>query len=449
MEYFLVICSYLCLFLFFSVFIWKQSPAESKYVVTGVRLLVAFLVFRCSIAYFSYDTDIISRVKALTALGVAFIGLSVAQYGIAKIYISPGIYLQEGKDDIGGRKFLFLVALMFVVAVVLFQGIPAGFYFWNILGSSEMSALRREISKSYLFGGSEYRGQGVFRTVIEVMGAFLFSFSVLAFFKSKQKLKKALYALSSVIVSLILISEGSRGMLMNAIVAAVCSYVYVNPKVKIRKIFLSCFAVLAIFFASSLITSKSMALRDGAISFSDFSSTLFERLFMANAINDIYIFEIEPNENIKPGPMYWLARDIKASIPGMSAGKPLAYELYYYKTGDLKGTTYLTGTHMMKAYMDGGYVSVFFQYFAIGLVVCFIDKLVYRKIILPKSKNKTFYYAVAGSLALFSGLSFITGLIGTLINLAVLFLVVWLGVGTGKLFHTLFKSRRNETSLSF
>ena len=360
MEYFLAIAFYSTFFLAISYFIWRQSPAESGFVVTGLRLLIAFLVFRCAITYLTYDTNIVARIKALNSLSIAFVALLASQFVIRKIYIAPGVRGLEIKD-ISGKRLLFLMGLIFIVAVALFQGIPAGFHFWDIMGSSEMSGLRREISKSYVFGSSEYRGQGIFRTIIELMGAVLFSYTAVAFFVGKSKLKKIFYGTMLLFVSLILISEGSRGMLMNAIVAAVCAFLYIKPKIRLGKIFISCFLVVAIFFASSFITSKSMALRDGAISFSEFSYVIFERLFMANAINDIYIFEMSDKGQIASGSMHWLFRDFKASIPGIQAGKPLAYELYYYKTGDLKGTTYLTGTHMMKAYMDGGYVSVFFH----------------------------------------------------------------------------------------
>jgi len=444
----LISLTYLLLYSCIAGLIWKKSYGESGIVMTGMRLLVAFMLFRCAYVYLFFETDLETRILALNSLSVAFLSLLAGQLVTNKILIYPAKY-EVLDDEFTSFKLIVLVVLLFAVAVVLYQGVPAGFRFWDIVGSSEMSSLRREVSKSYVFGNSEYRGQGVFRTVIEILGAFLFSYIVVTITAKKKLVKTVPLVLLLLIVVLVLMSEGSRGMLMNAVVASMCSYLYFNPKVKKKYILVSALIVVVLFFASSFMTSKSVALRSGGVTFSEFTYGVVERLFMSNSINDVYLFEASKSSAITSGELYWLIRDFKASIPGLKAGKPLAYELYYYRSGDLTGTTYLTGTHMMKAYMDGGYLSVLFQYFVLGLIISLLDKVVSRKLLYPVSGRPVVACSIAGTFALFLGLSFITGIIGTLVNVVILMVVVVVGVGALSTIKIFGKSNRHENTLSF
>src|SRR5690606_25541959 len=156
-------------------------------------------------------------------------------------------------------------------------------------------------------------------------GALLFSTLAVGIISKKTpKKSKILYIALILVVALLLISEGSRGMLMNAVVASICALLFFEPKFKFGKSLVAILVALTLFFSLSLVTSKSQALRAGEISLTEFSFAIFERLFLSNAINDLYLFELESEGRFQVEPFRWMVRDIKASIPGMDAGKPLA-----------------------------------------------------------------------------------------------------------------------------
>ena len=440
MEELLMSVFFLSTYLLIFFWGWRKSPASGIFVITGMRLLLAFLLLRCAFAYLLFDTEVEVKFAAMASLAVGMLALLVSQFCIK--HLDVGWISANRKDvaKISDVKFVYAVALLFLVGFVLFQGLPSGFYIWKIAGSGEMSDLRREVSKSYLFGGAEYRGQGILRTIIEIFGALLFSTLAVGIISKKTpKKSKILYIALILVVALLLISEGSRGMLMNAVVASICALLFFEPKFKFGKSLVAVLVALTLFFSLSLVTSKSQALRTGEISLTEFSFAIFERLFLSNAINDLYLYELESEGRFQVEPFRWMIRDIKASIPGMDAGKPLAYELYFEKSGDLQGTTYLTGTHMMKAYLDGYYLSVFFQYFLIGFLICFLDKYIARRVVQKARKSDIYIYGFCGAASLFLGLSFITGLTGTMINLVVLLLCFWLVSGSRRFFEIIIR----------
>lgn len=319
-----------------------------------IMLIIGFL---CSIRYFHYKSVIpkLFFYKIIKYTSERKIIYSIIFTTI--VLILMGLYLYKGLP--------YTVDLIFSV----FKGEVSHTFI------SDIGETRKEITKSHIFGGKD-RGQGLIRVLMKIWWPIIVGLTLTTFWQIKSG-KWLLASVILLILSFIFIAgDGTRGNFINTLIIYFIIYSYMH-KLSFRFVITSWLIICIVGILMSMYSPKMDLILDQENFILNAMNQILNRIFIGNAINDIYAIEFVRNSIIdyKFGAIHF--RDLVASIPGIPSGPPFAHELYTLLNPGGRQTTYATGTYLSKVYIDFGIMGVGIIYFLIGITIGIIQKNIF------------------------------------------------------------------------
>jgi len=367
--------SLLLVALFFAIG-WKWD-GKYRLLLSPFMLFSAYFILRVVPGYLVgikiYD---VGSYHALM-LPVAYFGFFMGYFTGGK---SPYSFVLSSRDSASKmdskadhRSALVFIVILAVAGLLMYGGIPPAIDVAISLASNSLDAqdaagivsdARRSISKGHIFGG-ESSGSGVFREIIFCCAILSISFSSVRYFFDR-KFPSLVILLVSISISYIYVSgDGTRGRFVVVMTTLMIAFSSIF-KVKLRHVVYGFIFILSLSVLLGLYTNKMANLfYEGR--WDEIVMMVFERVFVGNSINDVVAIRAIESGVFEYGYGYWLLRDILATVPGLSIDKPLAYYLYVFEIGG-GSTTYLTGTSLSRAFVDGGYAGVLVYFSILGLI---------------------------------------------------------------------------------
>jgi oligosaccharide repeat unit polymerase len=300
----------------------------------------------------------------------------------------------------GALMAIWLLSFAVLLAAALYtsQGIPP---LWKSLlgGPSELLAdmvrdQRLEATKAHYFGG-EYRGQGVIKTLMMVVPAFMIAAAAVAH-ATRPSRARLFFLLGTVGLALLFaMSIGSRGPMVNVLLASVAMGAFVW-RLRASHII----GALAVFVAAVLFVSISMpryhaSFAESGLGFlPDGVVAIVERVSLVNTTNTVMAVEA--------GRMGLVERDfaeehvdkIVRLLPNAAGELPLASELTALRRGNVRTTAFATPTWLASTYLDFGLIGSAIAYMILGLLVAFGESWIFTR------RKTVVGVAVAGVLTL-------------------------------------------------
>jgi hypothetical protein len=155
----------------------------------------------------------------------------------------------------------------------------------------------------------------------------------------------------------------------------------------------------------------------------EYVGRIADRVFMGNGVNTVDIILLRDEGSLPAANGGILLEQAKAALPGVEAGEvPFSNRLARIQ-GARSATTFSSPTNLGLVYADWGWLGVYSTYFALGLGLALLERLLTR----VQRDGDAFASACAIVIALWSGYAAVTGLIGGAVNVGV---SVCLFVGT-------------------
>ena len=310
----------------------------------------------------------------VSSLLLGYIIHDLIKAGSNKVKLTQPVFMER---NLG---FWLLLSILITFGIWFFQGLPPTLTAIKdllIRGALESAGLvsdsRFSLTKGAYFGG-EYRAQGLYSAVS------FFGWSVLSIFQLNNlsrnpATKEIVFFIAIFFFSWMFIAGiGDRAPFLNYVIILFIAFSLIKA-FSLRYFFLIPFFFIGLALILSLYSNK------GAWIFSDSGNNIlaliekiFLRIFRGNAVADIYVIELIESGRWSLSYGYYFMRDMITSIPGISYGKPLAYELYMELNSNSQNTTFLTGTYLSKVYTDFYLLGVALVYFVIGFFTAFLER---------------------------------------------------------------------------
>lgn len=317
---------------------------------------------------------------------VALVGGYYTYAGLARH--KPGRALEFARKPIefASEKRVALVVLggtLLLIAggLVLYQGIPSVTQALVALVAGDdagqvarfVSSSREEITKGAYFGG-QYRGQGIFRILMMMGWPVVIMISLIAYHKTRS-IRWAVTTVALVLLSFVFIAgDGTRGPFLESLLIYLVMWSFLKP-LRMRVIFYAFGGLVVVGILTSLYSTKLQSVLGQDDALTVMLGAIVERIFVGNAINDVYAIEFLRSGllDYRNGQIHM--RDVMAALPGTGAGVPFAYELYLLLHPGGTATTFSTGTYITKAFVDFGVLGVAIIYYVSGILVGFLGRL--------------------------------------------------------------------------
>jgi len=250
---------------------------------------------------------------------------------------------------------------------------------------------RKEITKGYIFGG-EYRGQGIIKVFSQYGWPYFTGIAIIMYLKTRRMMWSITSFIMLILSFLFVAGEGTRGPFLQGILSLIVLYSFMM-EVKIKQLMKLFFVIIGIIILTSILSPKLGTIIENDNFITEASERIARRIFIGNAINDVYAIVLLQNGafEYRLGSIHM--RDIKASFPGTGAGIPFAHELYLKVNpyAPSTRTTFMSGTYITKAYIDFGSPGVIVIYFIIGSTAA-----IWSRILIAVHKTPLKLAAVSG-----------------------------------------------------
>jgi len=321
-----------------------------------------------------YDLDPLYAAMMPVACSGFFLGyFSSRRPHLSEVGVWTAIARSDSKSSYEWRIAVFAVIVL-AAGLALYRGVPPSIAtaFDLARGSVDtaeaaqlVSDARRAISKGHIFEPDSGTGSGVFRELIFVSSLLLLSMAaVYAFALPGYRSIVALIA-STVLTYVFVSGDGTRGRFVVVITSLFIAYTLFRH-VRLRHVAIGFVSLLGLSAFLGIYTNKMISLVAGE-AWGEIVQAVLERIFIGNSINDATAIAAVEAGFVKYGFGHWLTRDLIALMPGISADKPLAYYLYLFDVGG-DSTTYLTGTSLSRAFVDGWLPGVFVYFALLGFI---------------------------------------------------------------------------------
>lgn len=353
-------------------------------------------------------------------LPVALFGWCLGYFASARTRLS-GVGLWVGISHLHTRwsyeRALVLLAMAVVATgLALYGGVPPAIEIaiklvWGSIDPLEaaqtIAEARREISKEHIFSAGAGRGSGVLREVIFLSSLLMLSLAAVYALAIRGARAKVILV-ACILISYVFVSgDGTRGRFIVVATALVVAYTLYR-RVRTAHVVIGLVGIVALSVFLGLYTNKMIALVVGH-EWSGILLATLERIFVGNSVNDALAIKAIESGFLEYGNGYWLLRDLVALLPGIDAGRPLAYYLYLFEVGG-DSTTYLTGTSLSRAYVDGGVSAVFIYFAVLGALAGTSKRLVQAVPGLPHGQKLALLVAIW----LAVGQGYVSGIAGVL-----------------------------------
>jgi oligosaccharide repeat unit polymerase len=245
---------------------------------------------------------------------------------------------------------------------------------------------------------------------------YLLGMAIIQFRASRRKAWLVAASVAGVFCVIFVGGDGTRRPLIDVVLYLVILVSFVQ-KIGYWRLARAAAVVLGVAILLSAVSPKmhSELGRDDFLSFATLE--IVERITLGNGINNIHTIEFVRSGRLplQNGAIH--LRNFLGSIPGISAGMPLSYQLHLLLIPGSTATTYASGTYLMQIYADFGSGGVLFVYALIG---CFAA-LMCRGICRAQKKATTLPFLAFCSM--FAGNISISGFSGFLASFAVLLMI--------------------------
>jgi hypothetical protein len=411
--------------------VWRIE-SKWKIVFTPFMFLIYWQFVRILPAFFVADhygmaSDLQPLMVAVAAYISMIAGFVCAYFAkpVSPNYVLKFNILNTENYSVKSDRFntgavLLLSFFLILLGLWFYQGLPATIS--SVLGlfgsaGDDLARLvtqqRLELTKGAYFGGA-YRGQGLIRSIMEFGWTFVCCY--MAVFAAKSRTKKVwiLFFLTIFLTWLFVAGDGTRGPFLYLLIVVLAA----NSMYKSLSLRFVMIVALMIFFFGiflSLYSAKMYnILADPSRSFWMESITkITNRIFLGNALNDVQIIELVNSGewDVRFGLAH--IRNFITSIPGVTYGKPISYELFTYLNPESHRATFSSGTYLSVIYVDFSWYGVVFIYYMVGIFVGIVQKLIFT------SKPSLFAISIAAVISSYSTRVMSSGFSGVISNFVV------------------------------
>jgi len=291
---------------------------------------------------------------------------------------SPATFLKQPLIRSNSTSTYAVVLVMLVVfgcavGVAYFRGVPPTMQaIKNLLTGSELEEIqamvgagRRELTKSYVFGG-EYRGQGVLKSFMFTIWSYGLTLSLVLAFTEKRGIWYFFAFLYFWGVLYFIGGIGERSRLLWAFIVGFCglSYAY---RFNMRRLASAGIMLISILFLTTMVMPRyKVDVPTYNIPY-QIAVSIVNRIFQGNKINNVRI--INYMENGELSLTYGEEHLVMALniLPGIH-NPPIGHKL-----GEMMGirkTTYYSGTYLGDVYLDFGLPGTILIYLFLGMLSC-------------------------------------------------------------------------------
>lgn len=324
--------------------------------------------------------------------------------------------------------YLLVFSLMIIIGIYQYNGFPPLISVISDLfdgGISQNSILsyksdRLLLTKAHYFGG-EYRGQGLFRTVIKFGWTYLLVFSYSVYFNSRNKKWLLLFLIAMFGSIAFVAGDGTRAPITRVFLTLLIAMTMLN-KIPLRKIIKISFIILALLISLSMVSSKLYHIANSGegLIYSAFESILL-RILTGNQINDVIAIDYFDRGLIQHYFGQQHVIQLINSLPGVSSYDSFSLTLAnIYNTGS--NTTYMSPTYLAVAYADFGFIGSVIIYGLLGFFIGMSEKVIFS---LPKNSIN---FTIGSILLLELGFMALSGLIKLIPSLIVIFIIYFLAL---------------------
>lgn len=238
---------------------------------------------------------------------------------------------------------------------------------------STVSSGRRELTKSYVFGG-EYRGQGVLRSFMFTIWVYGLTLSMVLAFSRKRTLWKLWVLLFLAGVFYFVGGTGERSRLLWGLGVGLIGLSYVL-RFNMGRLLAAGVGLAAVLFLLTLIMPRYKTDEPGKQIPYQIAVSIVNRILQGNKINNVRVMNyLESGEMRRTYGEEHLLVALN-TLPGIHR-PPLGHRL-----GELMGdskTTYYTGTYLGDVYLDFGLPGTVLVYLFLGMLLCGVFHLALR-----------------------------------------------------------------------
>ncbi|SEA11065.1 hypothetical protein SAMN05660420_01245 [Desulfuromusa kysingii] len=437
-----MIFSILFCLIIFTVAVWRIE-SRCRFILTPFMVLMYFELVRILPAFVLSQNPTLN----LASSGYPLLVASCAFFFLVVGFVLGYFYRPTGADRVlaltaaGGSRLtlnrnetigVFVLAMLLaIVGFWFYRGVPVTLSSLVSLfggGAQDAAMMVRDqrylLTKSHYFGG-EYRGQGIVRILMFQGWTLICCFTLIASMERKTARSIIMFLISLIAAWLFVAGDGSRGNFLNLLIVLTIAYSIRRPLSMRTLLFIGSFIVMMGISLSLYSTKGHQYLSEGdGQFFTNMGSMIFDRIFLGNARNDIFIIELVKSGvwDLRWGGIH--LRDAISSIPSVQYGMPLSYELSQYQDFNLGKTTFSSGTYLSKVFADFGLWGVPPIFLLIGFSIGLIQRWVFRPV------SGAWSTAKLALIIFLAGALVSSGFIGVISKLVILIII--------SLFHSLF-----------
>ena len=275
---------------------------------------------------------------------------------------------------------IFFAPMLILIGLYSYKGLPpvttalAGLLMGGrgdslILGIGES---REFITKSHYFGG-EYRGQGVFRVLMQTAWPIVVLMAYLSYRKMRDRSSLIALILVAFAAVVFISGDGTRSHVVSMLTMFFVLYSLVE-RVRLRTIGFAFIGIVIVGIAVSLYSPKMYFLLNDESFLSKSVGGIIHRILILNALDSVYAIEYARDGALDYPFANLHVRDFLNAIPGVHIGPPFENELNAFIEPYRASTTYATTTYIGIVYVDFSGFGVVVVYFLVGLMLGNLQK---------------------------------------------------------------------------
>jgi len=239
---------------------------------------------------------------------------------------------------------------------------------------------RRDLTKGYVFGEAEYRGQGVLRIVLSRGWGYLAIFSIAAYLLRGSRSRRASLRLpwQPIAITLMgMIYVGGTGVRAPIVIHIVAVIIGLSMMVRfsMRSLAGGASVIALVIFVVAPLGGETES-RGTA---QDRASNAAQRVFLGNGSNNILIMQAIENGAITQGWGRLHVEQLQAALPGVSGNAPFSNRLSQMRGGKRAETSYASPTYFGVLYADFGAIGTLAGYGLIGVFVAYAQRWLFRR----------------------------------------------------------------------